>query len=80
MLKPATEEQYNYGLECLPPALWLYYGFLVGEPATHRVCKVSGHFRATYTAFFERNGKYYENDEPLTIPEFRAFDLSSIPP
>jgi hypothetical protein len=30
-----TEAEYTAALECLPPAVWLSYGFLLGEPETH---------------------------------------------
>jgi hypothetical protein len=33
--KEISEAQYTAALECLPPALWLAHGFLLGEPETH---------------------------------------------
>jgi hypothetical protein len=65
-------------LGILPPALMLGRGFLVGEPFDHRTCKVTKVIRASYAAFFQKNGKFYEGDT-MTMPEFRAFDLSVLP-
>jgi hypothetical protein len=66
-----TEERYDEMLGVLPPALMLGNGFLVGEPCTHRDCSVSGSFRATYSPFGNKGGKFYEYSESLTVPEFR---------
>lgn len=73
-----SEERYDEMLEILPPALWLAKGFLVGEPFDHRTCKVTNVVRASYAAFFQHKGKFYEGDN-MTMPEFSAFDLSVLP-
>jgi hypothetical protein len=77
-MKECTAERYDEMLGVLPPALWLSKGFLVGEPFDHRRCKVTHEVRASYAAFFQRDGKFYEGNN-MTVPEFRAFDLSSLP-
>jgi hypothetical protein len=77
--KEVDETRYNEMLEILPPAVWIPKGFLVGEPWNHRICKVSGQFRPTYAPFVSYRDKFYECDEPMTGPEFRAFDPSTIP-
>ena len=51
---------------------------LVGEPFDHRTCKVTNVVRASYAAFFQKNGKFYEGDN-MTMPEFKAFDPSVLP-
>jgi hypothetical protein len=77
-MKECTADRYDEMLGVLPPALWLSKGFLVGEPFDHRTCKVTHVVRASYAAFLQRNGKFYEGDD-MTVPEFRTFDLSSLP-
>jgi hypothetical protein len=52
-------------------------GFLVGEPFDHRTCKITDVVRA-YAAFFKHKGKFYEAGN-MTVPEFRAFDVESLP-
>jgi hypothetical protein len=32
--------------------------------------------RPSYAAFFQKDGKFYEGDN-MTMPEFRAFDISA---
>ncbi|AVT83680.1 hypothetical protein [Rhodopseudomonas palustris] len=71
--KECSRERYDEMLEILPPALWNAKGFLVGEPAFHRMCAVKGEIRACYQAFSSFGGKYYEGP-CLTVPEFNAFD------
>jgi hypothetical protein len=77
-MQECSEEDYTEMLEVLPPALWLSKGFLVGEPFEHRTCKVTNVVRASYAAFFQKNGKFYEGGN-MTVPEFRAFDPSALP-
>jgi hypothetical protein len=77
-MQECSEERYDEMLGVLPPALWLSKGFLVGEPFDHRACKVSNVVRASYAAFFQKNGKFYQGDN-MTMPEFRGFNLSSLP-
>jgi hypothetical protein len=78
MIKECTEARYNEMLEILPPALWLGHGFLVGEPHDHRRCKVTKKMAPTYAAFFYGFGRYFEG-EPMTMAEFRAFDINDLP-
>ena len=75
--QPCTEERYYEMLGVLPPALWLYYGFLVGEPFDHRECTITKRIAATYAAFVEKNGSYFEGPN-LTTAEFKSLDLSAI--
>ena len=70
--QPATSEEYWYGLEVLPPAYMGHNGFLVGEPAGHTLCEVTGELRPTWTAFIEiGRDNFYKADRPLTQMEFR---------
>lgn len=65
--KECTEKEYNYGLECLPPALWLDHGFLVGEPSSH-----TGEGLPTFQPFIRNGGMYYRGDGPVTRKTFRT--------
>jgi hypothetical protein len=42
----------------------------------HRKCKVTNQVRARYDALIEYKGKCWENTEPMTVPEFKAFILN----
>lgn len=77
-MQECSEERCAEMLGILPPALMLDRGFLVGEPFDHLTCKVTNVVRASYAAFFQKNGKFYEGGN-MTVPEFRAFDLSVLP-
>lgn len=80
------ENRYNDRLEILPPIAWCSKGFLVGEPYTHRTCRVTGKVRPTYTAMVVRSDatgkRYYESksdsDSTLTISEWRALDVRTL--
>lgn len=74
-MREVSAERYDEMLGCLPPAIWLAKGFLVGEPYDHRICKITGTLRATYTPLFHHKGRYYEGD-PMTVPEFKNFDVN----
>lgn len=77
MWKEVDEERYDEMLGMMWPALWLQHGFLVGEPFDHRVCKVSGQVRATYAAFLQHNGKFYEGPN-MTRLEFTNFNVATL--
>ena len=77
-IKECSEERYDEMLGVLPPALWLSYGFLVGEPTTHRKCKVTGNIMPTYAAFFNAYGRYFEGKN-MTAAEFKKFDITTLP-
>ncbi|MBR1146689.1 hypothetical protein [Bradyrhizobium sp. AUGA SZCCT0431] len=79
MWKEIDEKRYDEALGCLPPALWLSFGFLLGEPADHRKCKVTGNIMPTYTPFVYAFGRYYEGS-PMTAREFRQFNVNDLPP
>ena len=34
--------------------------------------------RASYAAFFQKNGKFYEGGN-MTVPEFKAFNVENLP-
>ncbi len=59
-MQECFEERNDEMLGILPPALMLGKGFLVGEPFDHRTCKVRNVVRASYAAFFQHKGKFYE--------------------
>jgi hypothetical protein len=42
------------------------------------MCKVTNVVRASYAAFFQKNGKFYEGGN-MTVPEFKAFNVESLP-
>jgi len=65
----ATEEAYEYGFECLPPAAFGKSGaFLVGEPCDHHA--LTGQPR--FTCYKKEGGKHYEASRPITRKEFRS--------
>jgi hypothetical protein len=76
--KEVTQGRYYAMLAMLPPAIQTANGFLVGEATRHRDCEVTRQFCAAYAAFVERDGRYFESDTPLTVPEFRS--LKFVPP
>jgi hypothetical protein len=69
--KEVTQGRYYAMLGILPPAIQTANGFLVGEAMRHRDCEITEQFRAAYAAFVERDGRYFESDAPLTVPEFK---------
>lgn len=73
-----TEERYVEMLEVLPPALMTGYGFLVGEPTTHRQCTVKSRISPTYAACVVVEGRFYEASESLTVDEFCLFHASDV--
>lgn len=81
VFKPCSEERYHEMLEVLPPIAWMNKGFLVGEPWTHRTCKVTGMVQPAYTAMVVRKGAlggYYESTVALTVAEWRALDVRTL--
>jgi hypothetical protein len=79
MFKECTEERYDEMLGILPPAHWTGKGFLVGEPSSHRKCKVTGEFPPTYAAFIFAFRRFCESTEAMTIPEFDTYDVNDLP-
>lgn len=77
--KPTTKEAYWEMLEILPPAVMTGYGFLVGEPFIHRVCKVTNKFAPAFEAFLELNNKYFVAAEPMTVGEFKTLKPADMP-
>jgi hypothetical protein len=78
MIKEITQKRYLEALEILPPILWTSYGFLQGEAHDHRKCRVTGQTAPTFAAFFTFYRKFFEAD-PMTMAEFRRFDLDQLP-
>jgi len=62
-----SESRFTEMLECLPPALMLSGGFLVGEPWDHD----AGNGQPRFQAFRRRSGKHYASSRPMTKAEFR---------
>jgi len=77
MITEITAERYDEALSILPPTLWLANRFL-GDPADHRLCKITNEVLPTYSAFFFAYGCYYES-EPMTVPEFTKFKDEDLP-
>lgn len=65
--KRVSKARYWEMLEVLPPAVMGGGGFLVGEPMD-----TNADGKLTFSAFLEKNGKYFESSRPMTIKEFRA--------
>jgi hypothetical protein len=72
--KEVSAERFDEMLNILPPGVWNALGFLVGEPVTHRICTISNQFAPTFTVFTSYRGKYFEDQEPITVPEFEAIN------
>lgn len=68
-----SQSDYQYGLECLPPAVWIGDTFMVGEPMSH-----TEQGAATFTAYLKRDGKFYCGKQPMTVKEFRRVKLAEI--
>lgn len=62
-----TEDRFENMLGCVPPALMLGGGFLVGEAFDHH----AGSGRPRYSAFVQRGDKFFASSRPLTVAEFR---------
>jgi hypothetical protein len=68
--EPCTEETFWEMLGCVPPAYQKGPAFLVGEPFSHRRCKITGEIRATYQGHREiTHGDFQVTSEPVTRPE-----------
>lgn len=82
LFKPCDEARYNEMLEILPPLAWVRKGFLVSEPWSHRTCKVTGAYRATYTAMVCHRGAagthYFESTSGLTVPEWKVLNPTTL--
>lgn len=72
--KLVTEDRYDEMLGVVPPLDWVSKGFLVGEQWCDKECSVIALPSPAYTAFVSYMGRFYENDEPMTRREWRAFD------
>jgi hypothetical protein len=69
--EPCMESRFWEMLGCVPPAYQSGGAFLMGEPYTHRKCRVTGEIRGAYQGFREHeNEGFQETSEPLTRPEF----------
>ena len=69
-----TEDRYDEQLCALPPTLWLGKGFLFGEAWDHDVCTVTKVVKPRYAAFLRFKKTHWENERPMTVDEFIAFD------
>jgi len=67
-----TEAEYTAALECLPPAVRLSYGFLLGEPETH----VFG--RPVFAPYLHIGGRYYAGSRSMSAQEFRKLNIAEL--
>jgi len=67
-----TKAEYTAALECLPPAVWLSYGFLLGEPET----LVFG--RPVYAPYLHIGGRYYAGARSMSAQEFRKLNIADL--
>lgn len=77
--KEVTEERYNEQRDVLPPACNMSrgYGFCVGEPWDHGLCTVMNiQDTPRWQVFINADGKFYEADKPMTLPEFRRLSAA----
>lgn len=75
---PTTEARYDEMLGALPPEAYFEHGFLVGEPANHRRCRITGAFAPVFDAFVQWKGQYYVSSEPLTIKEAMHLTIADL--
>jgi len=73
-----TAERFDEMLGVLPPAWYGEHGFLVGEPMTHRPCRITGHYAPTYEAYFHLHGVYRVADDDMTVKEFKAVTVAEV--
>lgn len=82
LFKPCDEKRYNDMLEILPPIAWVRKGFLIGEPYSHRTCRLTNTVRPTYTAMVHHRGAlgehYFESTSSLTVPEWNALNPNTL--
>jgi len=65
--EPSTYEAFDYGLNVLPPAIWIGGGFMIGEPYDHD----AGNGQPRFQAFRQLGDKYEKANRPMTRAEFR---------
>jgi hypothetical protein len=75
--REVTAARYDEMLGVVPPRTMTGCGFLVGEPMTHRTCTQCGEIRATYSAFMQAGGQYFEGPD-LTFLEYLELDAEEI--
>jgi len=69
---PTTGERYDEMLGCLPPALMLRGGFLVGEPCDHDAGNGQPRFQAFRVRSLHDENIFEVASRPMTRTEFRA--------
>lgn len=78
MLKQVTQQRFDDMLGAVPPAVQTASGFLVGEPITDRLCTVTQQRRPVFAAFFQYGSRYFKNESPMTVAEFKRFPLAAM--
>jgi hypothetical protein len=78
IFKQVSEDRYYDMLGAVPPRLMTGTAFLVGEAYDTRQCAITKLHCFTYEAFMERDDKFYEASEPMTVAEFQ--DMLSLNP
>ena len=64
-----SEDQMDYALGVVPP-IYVGNGFLMGEPETHRECRITGNYLPTYSGYFKQFGVPCVTRNPHTKHEF----------
>ncbi len=67
--KEVTEARFDEMLGMLPPLAWDSKGFLVSEAWRHNDAG-----QPMFAPFLSVNGKFYEGDEPITVPDWRKLN------
>lgn len=75
MWREVSEADYFDALEVLPPALYMPFGFLQGEPNDYRICTARGTHSAEYAAYVRVGDQCY-GGRFLTIAEFQSTRLT----
>jgi len=68
---PSTYEAFDYGLNVLPPAIWIGGGFMVGEPCDHDAETGKPRFQAFRQHGVGPDSIYERANRPMTCAEFR---------
>lgn len=69
--KASTEERYYDMLCALPPEYMGPNCFLLGEPANHRRCEITGKFEPVFDGFRKKGETFEQTERPVTVTEFK---------
>lgn len=74
----STQKIYDDALGALPPEVYGTHGFLLGEPITHRRCRISGEYAPTFEAHCLIRGQFYVSADSVTVKEFEQLTVNDV--